>query len=241
MKFPRFSPPKASSAFTLIELLIVIAIIAILIGLLFPAFAAVKESARKTQAKNDEVQIVSSVKNYMAEYGKYPVDSAGTSQDSFYGANVPTRISSAAVSTNDKLFDVLRNNTASVSTASSGGNLVTTLNPRQVVFMELSYVKIPTSPTSGVVPKGVAGAGVYYDPWGSPYNVFIDANYDNQLINPYGDATPPGGDPINQGVIVFAYGKNGLLGGGAASSGKFSAEPGTVNKNTNSGDVISWQ
>jgi len=45
--------PGRSSAFTLIELLVVIAIIAILIGLLFPAFRAVQDQAKRTQAKND--------------------------------------------------------------------------------------------------------------------------------------------------------------------------------------------
>ena len=42
----------------LIELLVVIAIIAILIGLLFPAFRAVQDQAKRTQAKNDLTQIV---------------------------------------------------------------------------------------------------------------------------------------------------------------------------------------
>ena len=54
-------PARYSRAFTLIELLVVIAIIAILVGLLFPAFKAVQNQARETQAKNDLTQIVNAV------------------------------------------------------------------------------------------------------------------------------------------------------------------------------------
>ena len=60
-------------AFTLIELLVVIAIIAILIGLLFPAFRAVQDQAKRTQAKNDLTQIVNAVNAYYTDYGKYPL------------------------------------------------------------------------------------------------------------------------------------------------------------------------
>src|SRR6266540_2911024 len=60
-------------AFTLIELLVVIAIIAILIGLLFPAFRAVQDQAKRTQAKNDLTQIVTAVNAFYTEYGKYPL------------------------------------------------------------------------------------------------------------------------------------------------------------------------
>src|SRR5881227_3622225 len=65
--------PGRSSAFTLIELLVVIAIIAILIGLLFPAFRAVQNQAKQTQAKNDLTQIVNAVNAYYTDYGKYPL------------------------------------------------------------------------------------------------------------------------------------------------------------------------
>ena len=65
--------PHHANAFTLIELLVVIAIIAILIGLLFPAFSAVQNQAKKTQAKNDLTQIVNAVNAYYTEYGKYPI------------------------------------------------------------------------------------------------------------------------------------------------------------------------
>src|SRR5437868_12967047 len=61
------------AAFTLIELLVVIAIIAILIGLLFPAFRAVQDQAKRTQAKNDLTQIVNAVNAFYTDYGKYPI------------------------------------------------------------------------------------------------------------------------------------------------------------------------
>ena len=70
----RVSPPLSFlAAFTLVELLTVIAIIAILMGLLFPAIGAVKENGRRVQAKNDVMGIITAVKQYNTEYGKYPV------------------------------------------------------------------------------------------------------------------------------------------------------------------------
>ena len=51
----------ARDAFTLIELLVVITIIAILMGLLFPAFKGVQDQAKRTQAKNDVTQVVTAV------------------------------------------------------------------------------------------------------------------------------------------------------------------------------------
>ena len=47
----------ANKGFTLIELLVVIAIIALLAGMLFPAFTAARETAKKTKAKADVKQL----------------------------------------------------------------------------------------------------------------------------------------------------------------------------------------
>ena len=71
-------PSRHTRAFTLIELLVVIAIIAILVGLLFPAFKAVQNQARETQAKNDLTQIVNAVNAFYTDYGKYPIATADT-------------------------------------------------------------------------------------------------------------------------------------------------------------------
>ena len=56
------------AAFTLIELLVVIAVIAILAALLFPVFARVRESARKTGCLSNERQIGTALLIYMQDY-----------------------------------------------------------------------------------------------------------------------------------------------------------------------------
>jgi prepilin-type N-terminal cleavage/methylation domain-containing protein len=62
-----------SRAFTLIEMLIVITIIAILMALLFPAFKGVQNQAKRTSARNDVTQIVAAISAFYTEYGQYPV------------------------------------------------------------------------------------------------------------------------------------------------------------------------
>lgn len=77
---------RKTTAFTLIELLIVIAIIGILMSLLFPAVNSAINTARKAQAKNDVTQIASAIVAYEAEYGKLP-GLAGSSSDTTISDN----------------------------------------------------------------------------------------------------------------------------------------------------------
>src|SRR3954470_1133750 len=113
--------PGRSSAFTLIELLVVIAIIAILIGLLFPAFRAVQNQARQTQAKNDLTQIVNAVNAYYTDYGKYPLVTADTLISG----------TTASPNNNSDLFYSLR---AIPLGANLPVNGVPAINPRSIVF-----------------------------------------------------------------------------------------------------------
>jgi len=183
-------PRKQERAFTLIELLVVIAIIAILIGLLFPAFRAVQDQARKTQAKNDLTQIVNAVNAFYTEYGKYPL----ATNDNTIGPD------------NSGLMYTLR---ADPTTANGNPNANNLVNTRQIVFINPPYVK---NDTLGNRRSGVSTAdGRYYDPWGSPYQIAIDGDYNNDIApNPYTANMGAGPSPLSIGVIAWSLGKDGV-------------------------------
>jgi type II secretory pathway pseudopilin PulG len=223
---------KRTTAFTLIELLVVIAIIIILVGLLYPAYQAVQNQAKRTQAKNDLTQIVTAVNAFYTEYGRYPT-SLTPDTTATYGPAGPN--------TNDVLFNELR------ACHLQGGVLTdpscsaaSVLNTRQIVFISPPSVKDPANPRAGIGIPGTgapAPVGQYWDPWGTPYNVRIDGDYDNATTNPYGaQATGGAGvDPITQGVIGWSYGAERQQGTNGDN----------VYKNPTTGaqsdDVISWQ
>jgi len=190
--------------FTLIELLVVIAIIAILLGFVFPVFQGVQDRAKKVQAKNDLTQIVTAVNAFYTEYGRYPNAAADTTDAAAtYGGGKSNKI----------VFDELRNS----------GTVV--INTRQIVFIS------PGEDTAQTSPKGKVGSdGQFHDPWGLAYRITIDADYDNQVPNPYTADTGAGPTNIRQGVIAWSGGKDGKA-----------PDNGGIANFKNCDDVISWQ
>jgi prepilin-type N-terminal cleavage/methylation domain-containing protein len=221
-------PRPAADAFTLVELLTVIAIIAILMGLLFPAIGIVKEQARKVQAKTDVTNIVTAVKQYYTEYGKYPpvVDPAAGPAPAG-DAKVGDKAATMEID-NNALFDTLRS-------IDRGLNKDYVLNPRRIVFFEGKSSTDSASPRAGFndAATDLAKLGIFYDPWGKEYNVVIDSDYDNIIAvdSMYTDFDTT--HPVRVGVGAFSTGKDNTLG---KNNNKLYKEGTTL-----SDDVISWQ
>ncbi|OYW16761.1 MAG: hypothetical protein B7Z55_13885 [Planctomycetales bacterium 12-60-4] len=84
------SSSRQRRAFTLIELLVVIAIIAILIALLLPAVQQARESARRTQCRNNLKQLGLAVHNYESTYKLFPPAGIGYGWCNIGGSNPGT-------------------------------------------------------------------------------------------------------------------------------------------------------
>jgi prepilin-type N-terminal cleavage/methylation domain-containing protein/prepilin-type processing-associated H-X9-DG protein len=63
---------KPKTGFTLVELLVVVAVIAILIGLTIPAVSSARESARRTQCANNIRQVALAMQGYHAQMKSLP-------------------------------------------------------------------------------------------------------------------------------------------------------------------------
>jgi prepilin-type N-terminal cleavage/methylation domain-containing protein len=225
---------KRAGAFTLIELLIVITIIAVLAGLLFPAFVGIQERAKKTQAKSDLAQIVTSLTAYYTDYGKYPIADIKQGCDTLLG-------NPGGTYDNAFIFNPLR------AISDGDWNAGNVLNPRQVVYFQGTEAKDTTRPKSGFAAQVTTSAngsavkkGGLMDPWGNEYLVTVDGDYDGWSMDfiPYSDVTYGGQrtsvcagtfSAVSVNAFGASWGKDGRQ--GKKGDGKYSG----------SDDVLSWQ
>jgi prepilin-type N-terminal cleavage/methylation domain-containing protein len=114
------------SAFTLIELLIVISIIAVLAALLMPVASSIEKKSIIQQAQSERDQIVTAIDRYHSKYGFYPPGNAGASSANllpaltnqlYYELVGTTNIGSAVSTEFLTLDDRLTNTGGSLQTA----------------------------------------------------------------------------------------------------------------------------
>ena len=91
--------------FTLVEMLVVISVIAILAGMLFPITAAVNRAKTKAKARAELAQVENAIGLYKTTLGHYPPDSGLPALNQLYYELVGTSMQSAGTSQTFTMLD----------------------------------------------------------------------------------------------------------------------------------------
>jgi prepilin-type N-terminal cleavage/methylation domain-containing protein len=180
---------NVEQAFTLIELLVVIAIIGILAGLLLAALGPAKTGVKKKMCQSEEVNLVAAINQYYAQYSRLPASSnavqaasaaTGNSGDFTFGTitngnlnpmnNLITiqTVGSTYQNYNSEVIAILRDDNFWPEGSSGVQHIY---NPQQTPFFSAKVAQDSISP-------GIGTDDVFRDPWGDPYIVTLDLNYD---------------------------------------------------------------
>lgn len=235
---------KPRRAFTLVELLVVMAIIAILVGIIVPAVQKVRDSGTRTQAVAEINQLALATAAFKNEFGFVPPDSF----------TIPANSTDAGMSTLRRMFP--RWNPSGATGLPNGGS---GLNGNQCLVFFLGGPggqgwdgTNPANATPGSNKKGpyydfpvkrLSGSPAQYlDPWGTPYAYFAPTAATGtygagQTYSPGGAISPfsSGGRAVNQtGVQIISAGKNQAFGPGGA----WTPGTGSYTQASNGGDDL---
>lgn len=146
---PRVGVPRA--AFTLVELLAVIAIIGLLLALLVPAIQASRESARRATCSNNLYQLGRAAAAYEAANGHFPPGSIGSSAYSWVVMILPQLEQQSAY---ERLRGIQKPSMMWTKELQDGGGYQSDVHP----VVDLSTLICPTNPLPRRLPNS-PGAG----------------------------------------------------------------------------------
>ena len=188
------NPKFLIRAFTLVELLVVIAIIAILAAMLLPVLNRVKESAKVIQAKADIALLVTAIQSYHSTYSRYPCSTNALNEavkkkedftyfDGAFTVN-QTQTGVAYDAPNSEVIAILMDipdGTLNTAPLVNNPNWNHQKNPQN---LKASFKMSGYDPaTGGTALPGVDKNYVFRDPWGNPYYISMDLNYDDKCMD----------------------------------------------------------
>jgi prepilin-type N-terminal cleavage/methylation domain-containing protein len=181
---------RAVRGFTLVELLVVITIIVILAGAGFSAGNSAIQKAKKTTCLAAATAIESAVNNFYTEYGSMPSDES-----------------------TDTVF--VTDEAAGIDLLKALLGMDKTLNPRGLKFLSAKEGK---SNKNGLIYNSsstdVTGM---FDPWGGPFNVKMDLDYDEKVVVQPKGAGNLSANLNGRRVAVWSDGADGISASGKAA------------------------
>jgi len=163
---------SATRAFTLIELLITITIIAILASLTAAGIVNVIDQGNRLKVRAFAMDLKSGIENFHTEYNRYPTDSnvAGSN-----GEDTPEVLTDGSNSLVDAIMGIPPTSSGAMD-----------LNPKRIPFSNF--------PPANNGRHGLVGSTRPFklaDMYGQPYHILLDTNGDNQVKNPDVSNTDP--------------------------------------------------
>jgi prepilin-type N-terminal cleavage/methylation domain-containing protein len=193
---------RPARAFTLIEMLVVIGIIAILAGILLPTVAMAKVKAQIRKAHTEVKMIEQAIISYHSTYSRYPVSGAilnaavANNEDFTYGASfksflppppdymdLPDLRSNLLLTNQNAEVIAILMDAEYYQNGSATPNKDHVKNPQQIKFLsaKLSGAGAASKGQPGL--PGIDLVGTYRDPWGFPYVISMDLNYDEKCMD----------------------------------------------------------
>ncbi len=189
--------------FTLVELLTVIAVIAILAGIAVPVVVGMQSKGRETSARADMNAIKLALTQFKADYSIFPI--TGTSStDTLYHAGF-----SAPNTTNgDQAIDTLISHLTLIQpkpgTNNAPQDYSSSLNKKK-----RKYLDAPAKPVEALFKVGDDNPQVGFmklDPWGRRYNIALDTNYDKKLVLSAAFLGAASDETIVGDIAIYSYG-----------------------------------
>jgi len=204
--------------FTIIELLVVVAIIMILAGLIFPAVSKVRERAKIVKAKSEMTAIVTAIKAYESTYGYLP--------NFAVLQNIATAKPTGKDNTNGNTGNYRKLMECLTCTMGPSGATGYTSNSTTLPYANARKIRFLDAPsnygsTTTLFADTVTGAtiGDYRDPWGNIYQIFLDTNYDGVIKADDAAGAVPAcvNTTFNGTILIYSLGPNRINDGGKNS------------------------
>ncbi len=210
------------TAFSLVELLMVTAVIGLLAALVLPALARTKFQSKKQRTRLEMAQIISALTEYQSVYGRFPVSTEAvesalpSNEDMTYGGMIEETHTWLAgpcyLADNSELMTGLLDLEYS-GDGSPTLNYGHVQNPQRTRFLDATF----RGGTNAL--PGIGIDGMYRDPWGSPYMITLDFNGDGRARDVMYSRPSVSQDPLNpqhglagsikstnaQGKVVFEF------------------------------------